>query len=713
MKRSRGHRRRSISSTTWTMLLLSLIIIALLVLVTISIMNRPQMPDPVSLETSLPSATPQTTPTRRPTLAPRTPTPSIPEPTSPPVIFSPSFVISDCRFSLPRAANVTCGVVSVPSNREISPGSTIRLAVAIFHSNNRSPAQDPLLYLHSNPGGSGSTASALQWAAINFDNFVLPILEKRDLIVFDMRGTGLSVPSLDCQEAITVYRRDQRGILTAVQRKAAYTQALNTCRDRLTSYGIDPADYTTRASAADAHDIIQALGLEQVNLYGVAYGARLAQTILRDHPELVRSVVFDSPIPIEVNYNNEAAARYDHALNALFDSCSASPSCSTTYPNLETVFDDLAASLDETPLSVTLTGDPGNPEYEKLVDGSAFSSALISAMNASFYTSSLPKLIYDLSRGELESSRAFIQAALSLPPVGALDLSAGMRFAVDCHEQIYATTPDELLESQSEFPRTQALGEQSILGEGEILFALCDLWGAAPFDPADRQPVTTNVPALVLAGQVDPVTPSTFAQRLSDALPGSNFIEIPGAGHAPSLDQRLTCPFSLALAFLDAPDQSPDLACLEQTQISYYTPYTGEPPLELLQVQISEIEIQSLAPVGWWNRGEGIFRREATYGDETRLEIRSSGERSAAWLASLIADFDGQGFDRTPARTTTRFANGINWSIYRAFSNNRPVDLGLAETGGRTLLVLMLSQPAERDALYRTVLLPVIDGTQP
>jgi pimeloyl-ACP methyl ester carboxylesterase len=695
------------------MLLLSLIIIALLVLVTISIMNRPEMPVPVPLETTLPSATAQPTPTRRPTAAPRTPTPSIPEPSSPPAVFSPSFVVSDCRFTLPQSAKVTCGVVSVPANRDVYPGSTIRLAVAIFHSTSRSPAQDPLLYLHSNPGGSSSTASALQWAAINFDNFVLPILEKRDLIVFDLRGSGLSLPNLDCPEAISVYRRDQRGALTAVQRRAAYTQALDACRDRLASYGIDPAHYTTRANAADAQDVIRALGVEQVNLYGVAYGARLAQSILRDYPELVRSVVFDSPIPIEVNYHNEAAARYDQALNALFDSCSASPACSTTYPDLEIVFENLTSALDESPLALILEGEPGSPDFEKLVDGSVFSSALISAMNASFYTSSLPNLIYEFSQGELEKSQAFIQAALSLPPVGALDLSAGMRFAVDCHEQIYATTPVELMESQAAYPLTQTLGEQAILGDGETLFALCDLWGAAPFDPADRQPVTTGAPALILAGQVDPITPASFAQRMSESLDGSYFVEVPGAGHAPSLDWRLTCPFSLALDFLDQPDKPPDSACLDQTQITYYTLYTGEPPLELLPVQIQEMDMQGLAPAGWMDQGQGVFSREATYGDDTRLEIRSSSERASARLAALIADFDGVGFDRTPARTTTRFANGINWSIYRALSDGRPVDLALAETGGRTLMVLLLGQPDERDALYRTVFLPIIDGTRP
>jgi hypothetical protein len=39
--------------------------------------------------------------------------------------------------------------------------------------------------------------------------------------------------------------------------------------------------------------------------------------------------------------------------------------------------------------------------------------------------------------------------------------------------------------------------------------------------------------------------------------------------------------------------------------------------------------------------------------------------------------------------------------------------VALAETGGRTLMVLLLSLPAERDAFYRTVFLPIIDETKP
>jgi hypothetical protein len=49
--------------------------------------------------------------------------------------------------------------------------------------------------------------------------------------------------------------------------------------------------------------------------------------------------------------------------------------------------------------------------------------------------------------------------------------------------------------------------------------------------------------------------------------------------------------------------------------------------------------------------------------------------------------------------------------LYRAFLQNRPVELAISETEEQTIWILLLSQTSERDALYRTVFLPAIDGT--
>jgi pimeloyl-ACP methyl ester carboxylesterase len=707
MKRSRRGSRRSLSSNQWTLLLLFLIILALAALIAFSWMNRPSAPPQALVdETSSPTATPEPTSTPRPTAIP----PTRAAPTSPasptPAIFYPAFIASDCRFTVPRGASITCGVVPVPENRNIYPGRTVRLAVAIFHSASSSPAEDPVLYLHDSP-----INSAIQWAAINYDNFVLPITESRDLIVFDLRGDGLSVPNLDCPEVKTVQRLDERGSLVGEQKFTAFADALSTCRERLASYGIDVSKYTTKASAADAHDVIRALGLGNVNLFSASYGTRLAQMVLRDYPQEIRSAVLDSPSPLGVNLYKEAAAHYDLAINTLFAHCLADPVCNTNFRELSNVFDGLVTELDSQPLQITIPADPGTPDHEIWLDGLTLTRAVLSSLNSSYYISSIPKILTDFNTREMESSLDFIQNALALPGQPLLDLSSGMRLSADCHEQVYATTSQEIEQAQEAFPRTRALGMEAIFGDGDLFFNLCDIWGAAPYEPSDEQPVQSDIPVLILSGQFDTLYPASLARQLAQDLSGGLLLEVPGSGHEPVFNRRSNCPINLVNSFLDIPTQLPDQGCLESLAVSYYTAYTGEPPLELLPFVNEEEELQTTVPTGWIDNGQGIYGREAYFGDFTELYIQVSDRSASEWLNSLTDDFKGVGFDRTPARNTTRFANQLNWTLYRAFSENQPVDLAFAEADEKTLMVLLLSQSAERDALYRSVFLPTIENT--
>jgi pimeloyl-ACP methyl ester carboxylesterase len=708
MKRSRRDRRRSMSSNQWTLLLLFLIILALIALIVLSWRSEPAASPGTDLAATIaPTSTPEPTSTPRPTAIPAAVTaPTLPSsPTA--AVFYPTFTVSDCRFTLPRGASITCGVVPVPENREVYPGRSVRLAVAIFHTANRSPAQDPVLYLHDGPIGS-----AIQWAAVNYDNFVLPITEKRDLIVFDLRGSGLSLPNLDCPELVTVQKLDARGSLTEDKKSSTYSSALITCRDRLVSYGIDLSKYTTRDIAEDVHDIVRALGLEEVNIFATSYGSRSAQIVFKEYPLEIRSAVFDSPSSLSANLYKDAAANYDQALTALFDHCAADPTCNSSYPELSTVYENLIARLDAEPMQITIPGEPGTPDYDLWLDGLTLTRSVLSAINSPYYISSIPKIITALNNGQdLETSLSFIQTSLSLPQQQLLNLSSGMRLSADCHEQVYASTSQELVEAQESFPRTSALGMQSILGDGEILINLCNLWGAKQYDPQADHPGQTEIPVLVLAGHFDTIYPAALAEQLAEDLPGGRFIEVPGSGHAPTFDRRSSCPISLAISFFENPQQALDSSCLEDLALSYYTTYSGEPPLELLPLVNEEMGIQTEIPKGWIDSGQGIYRREAYFGDLTELHIQSSTIRASDWLALLSTEFKGTGFDRTPARNTTRFINRLNWTLYRAFSDNRPIDLALAEAGERTLMVLLFSQSPERDALYRTLFLPAIDAT--
>jgi len=59
----------------------------------------------------------------------------------------------------------------------------------------------------------------------------------------------------------------------------------------------DLSAYNSTESAADFVDLRKALGIAAWNVYGTSYGSYLAQTLVRDHPEGIRSVVLDSVLP--------------------------------------------------------------------------------------------------------------------------------------------------------------------------------------------------------------------------------------------------------------------------------------------------------------------------------------------------------------------------------------------------------------------------------
>ncbi len=115
--------------------------------------------------------------------------------------------------------------------------------------------------------------------------------------------------------------------------------------------GINLNAYTTLENAADVHDLIRALGYQQVNVEGVSYGTRLALTVMRLFQADLRSVVLDSVIPPQVNGFTSIPPAALRAFDVLFQGCSADPSCNSTYPHLHAVFYQLVADLNTTPIT--------------------------------------------------------------------------------------------------------------------------------------------------------------------------------------------------------------------------------------------------------------------------------------------------------------------------------------------------------------------------
>lgn len=465
------------------------------------------------------------------------------------------FIYDACPFTVPEGADVECGFIDVPERYDGDPTRTLRLAVAVYYSTSDAPAPDPVIYLSGGPGGS-----AVEPVVEVYDIFIRPILEERDFIVFDQRGTGKSKPALACPDYIAVpLNRMEQEFRANAEAAQQYVNKLVDCSEWLKRRDIDVAAYTSTTSAADVNTILTVLGYFQANLYGGSYGTRLGQTVMRDYPQIVRSAVLDSVVPIETNIYREHAAKAYEALSVLFRGCAADPDCNAAYPNLDQTYYNLVARMDAAPIIVESRDTKTGFRFYVRINGVELTGILFSSLQLTEYIPYLPQLIDNIAHKDYALLSSILGESIS----GEDSINVGMFLSVNCHEELFATTPEQLESDYALYPETEAFARGGLFDDIELYFTLCRQWGAAPFDPREIEPLQSAIPTLILAGEYDSATPPYFAQQLASHLEQSYYIELPGQGHGSSVYPG-GCPAEIARAFLHDPTHSPEVACMAE-----------------------------------------------------------------------------------------------------------------------------------------------------
>src|SRR3954462_11553249 len=188
-----------------------------------------------------------------------------------------------CAFKAPRGDKIECYTLVVPENRANPKSGEVRLKVAVLKAR-RPLAADPLVYLAGGPGDAplvASTAAGDPLAEGDWWNDTAVVRRRRDVIIVSQRGAGGSNPNLDCFEPRTSEpARAKRRAVTEPQER----EILLRCRAEFDRRKIDLAMYSTPALADDVADLVAAMQLTRVNLYGISYGTRWALEIMRRHP---------------------------------------------------------------------------------------------------------------------------------------------------------------------------------------------------------------------------------------------------------------------------------------------------------------------------------------------------------------------------------------------------------------------------------------------
>ena len=189
-------------------------------------------------------------------------------------------------------ANASCGYLVVPEDRSEPTGGTIRLIVAIVPARSARPKPDPVVYLAGGPGGIAlNEADLAVTIGLNLD---------RNLILMDQRGTLYSEPALTCPEVDQFFVRGLDLALDDPATKSLHAAAARACYLRWAATGRNFSAYNTTENAADFADLRSALGINEWNVFGTSYGTNLALTLIREHPEGIRSAILDSVQPPSV-----------------------------------------------------------------------------------------------------------------------------------------------------------------------------------------------------------------------------------------------------------------------------------------------------------------------------------------------------------------------------------------------------------------------------
>ncbi|MEM8909416.1 MAG: alpha/beta fold hydrolase, partial [Bacteroidota bacterium] len=337
--------------------------------------------------------------------------------------FTPSFRVSQkTTHKIPEGQTYTFGYLKVLENRQRPDGQTIELPVYIFKSRSKHPKADPIIYTVGGPGQT--TMPSAQY--MNYYQY----LDDRDFILIEQRGNYYAKPHLDCPEWAKVVYQSQLPEFETEQADAQFAKAAKDCRDRLTQQGIDLDGYHTNEIAADINDLVNVLEIPQYNLLTISYSTKIAQVLLRDYPERIRSAVLDSPLPLEVNYDEESVQNVLAVIDQLLTDCAANEKCNQAFPDLKNRFADYLKEKSIHPLVVTIDHPNTGEEATFYLKGKDLIAVFTAASSSE--VPNIPLEIDKLLRNDLTSVQAQLQYLFKGPGDGA---GLGMRLSVWCAEE--------------------------------------------------------------------------------------------------------------------------------------------------------------------------------------------------------------------------------------------------------------------------------------
>jgi len=455
-------------------------------------------------------------------------------------------------------AGARCGSVTVPLDRSGAVRGGLKIEFELYPRRDRTrPAAGTMLAIEGGPGYSTTDSRD------SYLTLLAPLRARRDLLLVDLRGSGLS-GALDCPAL-------RRTVKDYVRRAGRCARELGPRRDF----------YGTRAAVDDVAAVLDALRIGRVDLYGDSYGTFAAQAFAVHHGDRLRSLVLDGAYPVtgtDPAFSDLAEAT-QRALRLV---CARRPGCAARGEDPVAVVGRLVARV----RAGTVKGfgfDADGNRVPVRLDESAVAALIQSGYaNVPMYRDLLAAIRAFEVADRAPLLRLFAENELDTAASPVRSFSEGLYLAVTCHDYPQLWDPAAPVAVRREqLARTIAATPPgpfapiapavwtSLDYEGAIA---CLNWPgpARPDPPLSRlaarhrlrlAPNATYpaVPTLVLNGDLDNITASSGARVVASRFPRATFVETANTVHISALGDRDGCAAPLVRRFirrLDAGDTS-------------------------------------------------------------------------------------------------------------------------------------------------------------
>ncbi len=544
-----------------------------------------------------------------------------------------------------KPGEISCGLLSVPENREKPASRTIQLHYVKIHA--REPKDwdaeekgawtrrdDAVIYLTGGPG-----APAISYVERFKDH---GLRDYRDLYILEQRGIAHSGdfcplyahydPSAQNTPDYTAY---QRGALAA--QEACFAAAV--------ARGVDLSAYNSIENARDVRALRHALGHERWNVWGISYGSVLGQAYLREDPDGVRAAVIDAIVPIEPGARfQRIGAWYQRDLDLLEAACQANATCAAAFPNLVARYKAaIKKIIDNGPIEIDAIDQELFPSGKAWI----FHDIIVGAPFIQLYEQdnypTLPGFIAGLTamveNEDYEAFRLFTAGKVGGP--AGFSISTGMYNAIACNDNWVGYLRVALEQDRAEHPILSSLQGDPELAD-EVL-AMCLRYGMAPRPAEQYAPLVTDIRTLIIEGEMDPITPPPLAQMILPGFSNGTYVEFPYAGHGPT--RSVKCAGDFLTSFYDNPDGELDTSCPESMVAPDFTgalyPTRG---LTRFAATAAEDEKQLALPALWFVAAAVILIVGAVLYTLAPLArrinrtpaISSGGARVLAWSTATL-----------------------------------------------------------------------------